>query len=67
MGLIERFSHWRRHKRLERELREQARDVEFDPYAAETERRSAIPIDVTDVTSLPDRFIRDLSCADTWF
>ena len=67
MGLIERFTNWRRQNRLQRQLREQARAVEFDPYAAETERRSAIPIDVTDVNSLPDRFIRDLRCADTWF
>jgi hypothetical protein len=67
MGLIERINDWRRQNRLQRQLREQARDVEFDPHAAETERRSAIPIDVTDVTSLPDRFIRDLRCADTWF
>ena len=66
MGLIERFTKWRRHSRLQRQLREQALAVEFDPYAAETERRSAIPIDVTDVNSLPDRFIRDLRGADTW-
>jgi hypothetical protein len=67
MRLIERFTNWRRQNRLQRQLREQARDVEFDPYAAETERRSAIPIDVSDVNSLPDRFIRDLRGADTWF
>jgi hypothetical protein len=39
---------------------------ELDDEVIDRERRSAIPIDVTDYASLPDRYIRDIRYADTW-
>jgi len=66
MRLIGRLRRWWSRKPLKEALRE-VETRELDDEAIEHERRSAIPIDTVDLTSLPDRFIRDLRCADTWF
>lgn len=66
MSLIVKLRRWWKRKPLKEALRE-VENREIDDDAIEFERRSAIPIDATDITSLPDRFIRDLRYADTWF
>lgn len=66
MSLIEKLRRWWKRKPLREALRE-VETRELDDATIERERRSAIPIDATDITSLPDRFIRDLRYADTWF
>lgn len=66
MRLIRKIHRWWKHKPLKKALRE-VEDRELDDEVIERERRSAIPIDATDLSSLPDRFIRDLRYADTWF
>ena len=66
MRVLRIFRRWWKRK----PLREALRDVEtrvIDDETIDRERRSAIPIDATDLASLPDRFIRDLRYADTWF
>lgn len=66
MRLIGIIRRWWKHKPLKQALRE-VETHEIDDEVIDRERRSAIPIDATDITSLPDRFIRDLRYADTWF
>ena len=66
MSLIVKLRNWWKRKPLKEALRE-VESREVDDEVIERERRSAIPIDATDLTSLPDRFIRDLRYADTWF
>jgi len=66
MRLIRIIRRWWKRKPLREALRE-VESREIDDEVIDRERRSAIPIDATDLTSLPDRFIRDLRYADTWF
>jgi hypothetical protein len=66
MSFINFFHKWRKRRIKVKALRE-ARTLPVDDQHIEFERRSAIPIDATDFASLPDRYIRDLRYADTWF
>jgi hypothetical protein len=66
MRLLKKLHKWWKRKPLRVALRE-VEDRELDDEIIERERRTAIPIDANDVSSLPDRFIRDLRYVDTWF